>query len=307
MSQLTNDLRFPSFASGGRGIPDERQSWAEPVEELRKGRLYLVSSPEAGSDLLWRFARRYYDAPSYDIIPSLQQALVWAYEEGTIGSLLAAVVCDLSLYVVAPEGSEAYLWRWGEVTSLLAEHSFRTEHPLGETSQSDEETAAPATGGVLILRHTVSRLCLGDWVMLAPALDAQIARQALAQAVRQSSAEQAARKATAFLQRKGYANVSLGFLAMPGLLPVSGAALEPAPKQPTGQSPKPLAMPPPREQPSPIRVALIIAIVAIIFALLVGEPSLSTEYLSEAIKRMLTPRPTLTMESPQTAEPITPD
>lgn len=307
MSYSTNNLRFPAYAQANQPRVSAERSCpfdVDPVLEARKGRLYLLSAPDAQPELLRGAAEHYYGRPSYDIVPGLEAALVWCHrrEHGLQGEvLLAAVVHDLSLYVVGTDGAEAYLCRSGGVTPLLAFHSFRSEHALGGRPEPDGEGAEGA--GLLVLRNTKSRLCFGDWAVLAPRVDTGTMHGILRGALRTGDPERAAQRVAAALRKRARVEGIAGVIAMPGLSAVPGVGFEPKPQPATPEPPGPPALPAPREGHSPIWIALLIATIAVAVTLWVKKPQINLKDLSGLVTWMLTPSPTLTVEpTPEPAE-----
>jgi len=336
MVYSTNNLRFPAYGRANQpqvaaGRPG--QLWADGVEEIRKGRLYLLAGPDAEPDLLAGLGQRYYSSPRYDTIPALESAMVWSHQEhhGLRGEvLLAAVVYDLSLYVVSTPRADAYLYRSGQVTPLLATHSFRTVYRLtrgvavhesgsdGLAGPADTGAGPQPDGGgterygperledALVLHNTVNRLSFGDWVVFAPKCDLRVMEAAVRSGVRQGDLERAAGRVAAVLKKRAHVVAPVGVMAMRGLSPVPGEGLTPRPQPPLQQPIKPLAMPPPREGPSPIWIALIIATVAVAIAIWASRPQINVDDLTDLFTGMLTPSPTatLTTDADTTPPPV---
>jgi hypothetical protein len=102
-------------------------------------RLYLLSSRETDRNLLLAFARRYYGNASYDVVPTLCAAMGWAHggEHGLEGRvLLAAVIHDLSLYLVSTVEGEAYVLRSDVVSVPLSQHP--THHDVALSTLEGE-------------------------------------------------------------------------------------------------------------------------------------------------------------------------
>ena len=105
----THHLRLPIYGQANQPQVAPQQGCpycSDPVLEARKGRLYLLATPDTERDLLKRFALRYYGHPSYDIMPTLHEAMAFAHSDhGLQGAIhVAVIVHDLSVYAVATDG-----------------------------------------------------------------------------------------------------------------------------------------------------------------------------------------------------------
>ncbi len=296
INSTTHNLRLPIYGQANQP-PVAAQAGSpfcpDPVLEGRKGRLYLLATPDTDRDLLRRFALHYYNDTSFDIIPTLHAAMSFAHSDlGLEGKIhVAVIVHDLSLYVVATDEGEVYQVRAGAVTHPLDEHSFRAALPIPGAHPKQE----PA--GVLPVRSIKVRLMMGDSVVLGLRWMPAVIGRAIPRILRQSpDPTTVAGRLSRVARRKARAEAPFAVIMMPGLSPTSGAGLVTNRPQAAGRAPAQLApVARPREGRSPIWIALIIAALAVAFSLWVTKPTIDPEEISNMFLQMLTPEASQTV------------
>jgi len=98
-----------------------------PMMYERKGRLYLFAAQPIAEEMLLEVHRRYYESSCFDVIPTLSEALCYAYAqmpEARQALPAAMVVQGLSIHVVAVrDEAVALLVRSNHVEDLLVPRS----------------------------------------------------------------------------------------------------------------------------------------------------------------------------------------
>lgn len=306
INSTTHNLRLPIYGQANQPQVATQQGGPfcqDPVMEGRKGRLYLLATPDTDRDLLKRFALHYYGNTSYDIIPTLQSAMAFAHSDhGLTGQIhVAVVVHDLSLHVVATDEGDVYQYRSGTVSHPLDEHSFRAELPIPGAHASRE----PA--GALRVRSIKVRLTLGDSVVLGLRRMPSVVGRVLPRILRQSQDPTAvAARLSRVARGKVKEEVPFAVIMMPGLSPISGVGLTGSRRPPTSPSApgQPLPAARPRGERSPIWIALLVAALAVAFSLWLTKPKIDTDALAEMFMQMLTP---VASETPVGAEEPSPE
>jgi len=259
----------------------------DPVLEARKGRLYLLATPDADRDLLRRFALHYYHDPSFDIIPTLQKAMAFAHSdlglEGTVH--VAVVVHDLSMYIVATDEGDVYQVRAGTVSHPLDEHSFRTELAIPAPHGRQEPE------GRLPVRSIKARLTMGDAVVLGLRLIPAVIGKAVPHILRQAQDPMVvAARLSRVARSKARIEAPYAVIMMPGLSSTSAAGLlnsRPPTALPEAAPSRLPALP--RERHSAVRIAFAFAVLAVAFSLWVTKPRLDRDAISNMFLEMLTP------------------
>lgn len=292
----THHLRLPIYGQANQPQVAPQQGCpycSDPVLEARKGRLYLLATPDTERDLLKRFALRYYGHPSYDIMPTLHEAMAFAHSDhGLQGAIhVAVIVHDLSVYAVATDEGDVHQVRSGAVSRPLDEHSFTTRLPVDRPCEPDEEEAT------VTVRSIKARLTMGDSLVLALRQMPPAIGKAIPKVLRQAQDPTAvAGRLSRLALRKTKAEAPFAVIMMPGLSPFSGIGLTASrPEAPQPAIPQPAAAPRERGERSPIWVALAFATVAIAFSVWMTKPTIDTDAISEMFTQMLTAVPTETV------------
>jgi hypothetical protein len=258
----------------------------DPSVLARKGYLYLLCHPDAPPSLRETVAEAYYTNLSYDVLPSLSAALARCYSASPDAHQqlpLAVVVQGLDVYAVGSE--EAQLWggRADELRNLLAPSAEGGLWPRGTACWRSDE--GPTLYGVRwrLLRDDVL-------IMTTQEAAARLSRRKLASSLRNrdpvAAAQSIARRA-----RGGWRSAPppVTVLHLGGLQPVP--ELGPVRRQtPEPALPKP-RYPRPRSEPSPIWVALLVAVVAVGLVFWTRPPSFSRDEAEALLAWFLTPVP----------------
>lgn len=292
----THHLRLPIYGQANQPQVAAQQGCpycSDPVLETRKGRLYLLATPDTERDLLKRVALHYYGHPSYDIIPTLHEAMAFAHSDhGLRGTIhVAVIVHDLSMYAVATDEGELHQVRSGALSRPLDEHSFRTLLPVNRPRLPDEEEPTVA------VRSIKTRLTMGDSLVLGLRHLPTAVHKAIPKVLRQAQDPNAvAGRLSRLARRKAKAEAPFAVIMMPGLSPFSGVGLTATrPVAPQPAIAKPAAAPRERGERSPIWLALAFATLAVAFSLWMTKPKIDPDAISEMFVQMLTVVPTETV------------
>ena len=290
INSTTHNLRLPLYGQANQPQVATQPGCPfchDPVTEGRKGRLYLLATPNTDRDLLKRFALHYYGQLSYDIIPTLHSAMAFAHSDhGLTGHIhVAVIVHDLSLYVVATDEGDVYQYRSGAVSRPLDAHAFRTELPV----PAPHPNQAPA--GILPVRSVKTRLTMGDSVVLGLRRVPAAIDKAIPRILRQAEDPTAvAARLSRMARGKVKRDVPFAVIMMPGLSPISGVGLAGSrPRTPPRAQARPAPASRSRGERSPIWIALLIAGMAVAFSLWVTKPKISRDDISDMFMQMLTP------------------
>jgi hypothetical protein len=292
--QQTTSQRLPAYGQANQAqVTAQKQSCpfcADPVTAARKGRLYLLATPDAPRELLALFADRYYADLSFDFVPSLRAALAHAYvaDHGYQGRILAAlIVHELSMYAVATDEGEAYLMRADQIIRPLSEHAMTCEVCVPVDDDPQEQVP-------MCLRSVKCRLLWGDTIVLGPSRWDQLITRGLQQSSRHSGDPQTlASRLASKLRGRVKARHPFVVVAMPRLSPVARVGPIARPQRLNLPDPPPPVVPamPSRRERSPIWLALAFAAVALAFSVWMRQPQISAGYLGEIVMTMLTPTP----------------
>ena len=271
---------------GQANQPDCLASLPQQVEDTlaaRRGFLYLLCSRDADPTVVGGMWRRYYEDRHFDISTSLRTVFVGvraADEEAEREILAAVVVLELDVYAIGVRGVVAWLVRHNEVKTAWQ------GAPLQQRASDNWRNERPA---IEDLQEGQWRLTSGDAVVLTAGLPkSEIGPRRLLRALRGRGSARAQASAVARMAGRAQGHpVTLvripGFVPVPEMGPVRRWS-SPRPEQAAVQQ---------ERHPSPVRVAVVIAVIAIGATLALKRPSLSRESVSSLYAWMLTPVPTL--------------
>ena len=250
---------------------------------MRKGRLYLLCAQEVQPTALAELCQSYYGNPSYDIIPTLRQALrsVHAHHaELRQGLPVALVIQGMELFVVATEQGVIWLRHLDEIREVFCPMKGRKKYQSWTLNDGD---GPPFYGGRW-------RLSAGDTVIITTQeANQKLGAQQLGRILRTRSAAQAAAHAIARAARKSRRHsVPVSVISVAGFAPVPepGAASVPTIAPPRPQKERSAG------RRSPIWVALLIGMLAVALALWLKKPVQSSQNLYDLLKSALLPTPT---------------
>lgn len=260
----------------------------DPFLEARKGRLYVLAGRGVDEAMWEEVYRRYYSDPCFDVLPSLQAALVAAYASspGALEALPVAVVIQgLDMYGVGTSEGAVWLVRSGEVRELL-----------GSPTEA-WVTAAQVGGRKVTLRNVRRRLNVGDSLILTTQeASARLSPARFRQVVLAKGSPRVAAQTIARFATRGKAEpVPVIVIHIPGFAPAP--ELGPAKTKALAEPRTEVRTAP---QASPIWPALVLAVLAIGVSLWLRRSALSRENLSVLVNWFLTPAPTRTMILPST-------
>jgi hypothetical protein len=251
----------------------------------RKGRLYLLCRLDAPPALRETVAEAYYTASSYDVLPSLSAALALGYDLSDDAHQklpLAVVVQGLEVYAVGTEDAQLWGGRADAIRMLLAPSAEGGPWPHGAVCRQSD--GGPTLYGVRwrLLRDDVLVMTSRE---TAPRLSRQKVESALRGRGPAASAQRVARRAKAKgLPPPPVTVLQLGALQpVPEMGPIRRQAIEPPPPKPRLSRP--------RGEPSPIWIALLIAIVAVGVTFWFRPPSFGRIEAEALLEWFLTPVP----------------
>ena len=261
---------------------------SDPTILARKGRIYVLSSGDADPAVIATVYERYYSDRSFDVLPSLQRALVAAYAvspEGERSIPLVLVLQELTLFAVGSRFGSLWLVRSGGAKELLPKSlECRVLPPIDTDGGRDRESPT--------LYALYRRLSLGDTLVVTT----QVAGNApLDPALRQlaglaSSPDRLAHS----LARQGFGDRS----EKPPIMAIHIPGFSPVPDLGTTRSRSIGSMnrPMPRRMSigSPVWIASLVAAAAIVLALWIRGPELREWDVSSLLTGMLIPAPTET-------------
>jgi len=259
----------------------------DPLLVQRKGRLILLATENADPQALTWICRDYYGSRSFDAIPTLLHSLSQAYRDhAELGSrvLLLAVQRGLDVYMVGSAEAVVRLARYNVVRDLFdplaSQRGFRvalTEHP--------------GTGQIPALYSTVWRVVKGDLMLLTHRSAAdRISAGTLARVARQTRSAGAAARS---LGRTGRAGPDVP------LMVIRYAQISPVPEVPEPArseiEPAPVVKPRTRrEGASPVLVAGLIALVAVLVSVWATGTRIDLAALPGYLEMYFFPEPTPT-------------
>ena len=255
----------------------------DPLLLARKGMLYLPCPQDTSPDILRSVVDSYYGDSSYDVAPSLAQALTMAYQQHPELAQrlpLAVVVQGSELYGVGTEHAALWLVHRDQARSLLS--------PWRD-----------AQGNAWQLGRW--RLMVNDTIILGhQSLPQHISAKRLHRlATQRRSADDLAIKLARATQPSRDAEYAVMVLRVPGFRPTD--ALGHQAEAPPSNANQPLHD---SSRRSPIWTALLIAMVFVGAALAISRPALTKENALGMVAWMLTPMPTETLAP--TATPTQP-
>ncbi len=265
---------------------------ADPTILSRKGYLYVLADQHANPALIAEIRNQYYADTSLDTIPSLQRALMRAYQdspEARESIPLVLVLQELGVFAVGTDKAAMWLARFDEIRRLLP--NIRESRLLASLLPTENLPACNLYG-------VQQRLSIGDSIVVTTQPGAQKLTDAVIRRTlrgRQSADKMAAGLAKVASHRKIHVPVTV--IHASGFTPIPD--LGPAQQWKTFERPPVKAV---SRGTSPIIPALIIAICAIAFSLWFTKTTISLQTLSGFVSWMLTPVPTET-SIPQTASP----
>ena len=257
----------------------------------RRGQLLLLSTADVDEHLLRQVHDAYYGHTSFDVLPSLWRAFQHATDTPAQGMLSLALVIE-GLRVFAIGTGQTHLW-------LVRETG--TRELLAREGRSVHEVSPDCAGEcpedyVCGLWH----LSYGDTLVAAPRTIARLGANKIARIARAGSRADA--QARSLARAVGGASPAPVLVAhMPGFTPVPD--LGPIRGWPAPRPERAAARP--SHAASPIRVALIVAAVAVGVSLWVAKPDLSADNLTRLLTWMLSQTPTAAAE-PTSAPTATP-
>ncbi len=266
----------------------------------RKGRLYLLCRLDAPPSLRETVADAYYTASSYDVLPSLSAALAQGYgasEDAHQKLPLAVVVQGLDVYAVGSEAARLWGGHAHEIRELLAPSAEGGLWPKGAICWQNQE--CPTLYGV---RWRLWR----DDVLIMTTQEAatRLSRHKIESALRGRDPAAAAQSIARRAKSRGSAPQPVTVLQLGGLQPVP--EMGPIRRQTPEPVPPKLRHPRPRGEPSPIWIALLIAVVAVGVTFWFKPPSFSRTQAEALIEWFLTPVPADAAGSGGAAETPTP-
>lgn len=259
----------------------------DPLLVQRKGRLILLATENADPQALAWICRDYYGSRSFDAIPTLLHSLSQAYRDhADLHSRvpLLAVQRGLDVYIVGSAEAVVRLARYSVVRDLFdplaSQRGFRvslTEHP--------------GAGQIPALYSTVWRVVKGDLMLLTNRSAAdKISAGALSRVARQAKSAGAAARS---LERTGRVGADTPLMA------IRFAQISPVPEVPEPArseiEPAPVVKPRMRrEGASPVLVAGLIALVAVLVSVWATGTRIDLTALPGYLQLYFFPEPTPT-------------
>ena len=272
---------------GQANQPEGLASFPPEIENTlasRRGYLCLLCARDADPSAAQEMWRRYYNDRHFDILTSLRDvfgSVRAADQEAERGILAAMVVLGLDVYAVGVSGVVAWLVRHNDVKHVW--HSTPMQQRASVASPNDDSAIEEPLEGQW-------RLTPGDAVVLAAGLqESKIGPRRLLRALRARGSANA-QAGTVARMAGGARRPPVIVVQIPGFAPVPEMGpvrrwSSPRPEQAAVQQ---------QQYSSPVRVAVIIAVVAIGVTLAIERPHLSQETVSSLYTWMLTPVPTAT-------------
>lgn len=237
------------------------EQWADAALLTRKGRLYVLATEEIDAETLSEVYRRYYTSTSYDVLPTLREALqaVYSRTPQARAALPAAwVMQGLSLFIAITEEGAAWLVRSHEIRWLGA----RYEDAKLEVAEGTDEEAIYAGQ---------RRMHVGDvLVVTTRPVAGQITHQKLRRLLYSSISPTAAAQSIARSAARGAA-APVTVMQVSSFSPVPD--LGPAPNRPSPRAPRAELQSVRRR--SPIVPAVILAAIAISISLWVNRSQIA--------------------------------
>ena len=274
-------------------IVDALLAQIDPILLGRKGRLLPLSSADIDRSLLETLYRRYYADSSFDIVPSLREALtaLHAQDEALRASIpLVLVLQDWEVLAVGTDEAAIWALHLDETSEVLAPRPRTPAQSLVPSFQQPQRDAPS-------LRATQRRLATGDVLVATTRPSERLKTGSLKRVVKGNrTAADAARAISRAARGRGEA-------PRPAIV-LSVAGLSPVPEFVSASRP-PVAERRPREsslERSPIWTAVVVCILAVALALWITKPKVSNEDLDTVLAWLLTPVPTSATQSVTSTE-----
>jgi hypothetical protein len=226
----------------------------DPALLARKGRLFLLATPEVNQQALVWICRDYYSSRSFDAVPTLVHSMTQGFRDhGDLeGSLfLLAVQRGLDMYLVGTVDAIVRLARFNVARDLFDPLAVRAGFRMALTEHA-------ATVHTPALYSTVWRLVRGDVLLMTtrPAAGS-IRSEGLLRVARSGGSMQRAARA---LSRRGRASAPVIIVRFSQIMPVPDV---PVPPRPDSEPQLPQAPRHHRAGTSPVLVAGLIAFLAV--------------------------------------------
>ena len=291
MSNAGNHL---GYSSGAQELSAEAlYEGLDPLLLQRKGRLILLASKEADQEVLTRLCREYYESRSYDPIPSLVHILAQTYRDQPAMAQecpLAVVLRGLELNMVGTDQAVVRLMRYGVVRDLFNAQASQRGFRVAMTQRDVSPRIPP-------IYSAQWRLVSGDMLMFTvQSVAARVGAGSIQRVVRLAGSASRAATLIGRLPR------------VPGSAPIiimQQGQFSPVPEMPNTKPP-PEAEQETRRQHrrgwSPIWVALLVTVLAVVFAVWTTGFHLDPDELQDYLYMMFfppsTPTPMLEVEAP---------
>jgi len=279
-----------------QGVLDAIEERIDPVLFGRKGRLHLLCSRELDPAVVEAVYRHYYTDTCFDTVPSLSAALTAAYdahEHAYEHLAVALVIQGLEVAIIGTEQAVVWLVQFDAVKEILIPGRRRENLNRLVTDRGFGY-------GRWTLFSTGWRLSLGDTLLMSAQPVGQVPDiSRLAHIVGKRSSADGIARAVARVMRKAAPSLPapVGVIRVSGFSPVPemedrGQTIE---HHSVTESPRRY------EGRSPIWTALLFAIIAVALTFWLKKPTWSRESISQFLRWVLKPAPTVTLLPRETA------
>jgi hypothetical protein len=263
---------------------------------IRRGRLYLLCDESGEKSLPADVYQEFYLCASYDPMRSLQQALHNTCSiEDSSAIVAGALIHNMTLYIVGTEQTNAWIWRSSHLIQLIPNPQGRA---IGLPEKGNNKVRNPQP-----CHEAQRRLYPGDVVILS---SLKAGRKISTRLLRQVEAfttvpESLARALAQFTKSSSEPHPPITVIRLPG----TATTPQLPPQSQIDFAYAGAANVTPRTKTSPILVASIIALVAVVLALIVTKPKLPTNILNSFLLGASTTK-TIQVATPGAGSP-TPD
>ncbi|MHB9033953.1 MAG: hypothetical protein ACYC6L_13020 [Anaerolineae bacterium] len=255
----------------------------------RRGRLYIVSSG-VDESVPANIYRQYYASSKFDPMRNLSQVIA-AQDSDSQAAVAGALIHNMTLYTAGTTQARVWVWRNKRLFQVLPS-------PKGEAVGIPDDVVRIA-GRVPTCNCDQRRLYPGDCVILTDASsDHKMSTRLLHRAAMYAASSDSFAKSLAQVLRSAqFSHPVVTVIQLPG----SAATPELPPQSQIQYAYSGAADFAPRARVSPILLAAIIALVAILLAVIINKPKISESLLRDIF--IGTPMPTETIQANQSVTP----
>jgi hypothetical protein len=251
------------------------ESLAERITEalfMRRGRLYLLCDQATEESIPSDLYQGFYLSANYDSMRSLQLALQRVCSsEGSLATVAGALVHNMTLYAVGTEHTCAWVWRSGHLIQVLP-------NPKGPALGLPEQASSPVLNPQPC-HESQRRLYPGDIVILSSSIAGRKISNRLLRQVEAFSTnpESMAKTIAQFTRSSAEPHPPITVIRLPG----TATTPQLPPQSEIEYAYAGTVDVTPQSKVSPILLAVVIALVAIVLAVIVTKPKLPPNLLRD--------------------------